>query len=91
MAEKVNFECVNCGNKVEHDTTESKIPECCGKPMQVEGIDACDSSTTASYAGVDNITFSLHDIYTKHQRFQVFQQRIRNHIPNRDFFTGEKT
>jgi Zn finger protein HypA/HybF involved in hydrogenase expression len=55
MAEKVNFECVNCGNKVEHDTTESKIPECCGKPMQVEGIDACDLSTTAEHSRMDNL------------------------------------
>jgi Zn finger protein HypA/HybF involved in hydrogenase expression len=55
MAEKVNFECVNCGNKIEHDTGESKIPECCGKPMQVEGIDACDMSTTAEHSRMDNL------------------------------------
>ena len=55
MAEKVNFECVNCGNKTEQDTEELKIPECCGKPMQVEGLDSCGMSTTAEHSRFDNL------------------------------------
>jgi Zn finger protein HypA/HybF involved in hydrogenase expression len=50
MAEKVTFECVNCGNKAEQKTGDSSIPECCGKPMQVEGLDSCGMSTTAEHS-----------------------------------------
>ena len=55
MAEKVNFECVNCGNKTEQNTGETNIPECCGKPMQVEGLDSCGMSTTAEHSRFDDL------------------------------------
>ena len=54
MAEKVNFECVNCGNKAEKNAGDTSIPECCGKPMQVEGLDSCGMSTTAEHSRFDN-------------------------------------
>ena len=55
MSEKVNFECVNCGNKTEQNAEDSSIPECCGKPMQVEGLDSCEMSTTAEHSRLDNL------------------------------------
>jgi hypothetical protein len=55
MAEKITFECVNCGNKTEQNAENSNIPECCGKPMQVEGLDACEVSTTAEHSRFDNL------------------------------------
>ena len=55
MAEKIIFECVNCGNKTEQNAEDSNIPECCGKPMQVEGLDACEVSTTAEHSRFDNL------------------------------------
>ena len=55
MAEKVAFECVNCGNKTEQDAQDSTIPECCDKPMRLEGLDACDMSTTAEHSRLDSL------------------------------------
>ena len=55
MAEKVSFECVNCGNKTEQNSEDSSIPECCGKPMQVEGLDACGMSSTAEHSRFDDL------------------------------------
>ena len=55
MAEMVTFECVKCGNKTEQNSEESKVPECCGQPMQLEGLDACDLSSTAEHSRMDNL------------------------------------
>ena len=55
MSEKVAFECVNCGNKKEQNSADETIPECCGKPMQVQGLDACEMSTTAEHSRLDNL------------------------------------
>ena len=55
MSEKVAFECVNCGNKKEQDSAEKNIPECCGKPMQAEGLDACQTSLTAEHTRLDDL------------------------------------
>ena len=55
MSEKVAFECVNCGNKTEQDSADETVPECCGKPMQLEGLDACDLTTTAEHSRLDKL------------------------------------
>jgi hypothetical protein len=55
MAEKLSFECVHCGNKTEIDVNDSNIPECCGKPMQAEGLDACQTSSTAEHTRFDDL------------------------------------
>jgi len=55
MAEKITFECVICGNKTEQNAEDSNIPECCDKPMQAEGLDACEISTTAEHSRFDNL------------------------------------
>ena len=55
MAEMVTFECVNCGNKTEQEQKDPGVPECCCKPMQLEGLDACDLSTTAEHSRMDRI------------------------------------
>jgi len=55
MADKITFECVNCGNKTEQNAEDSNIPECCDKPMQAEGLDACKTSTTAEHSRFDNL------------------------------------
>ena len=42
MADVKVYECVSCGNTVEIGEDESRIPECCGKPMKpVEELKAC--------------------------------------------------
>lgn len=55
MAEKLSFECVHCGNKTEIDADDSNIPKCCGKPMQAEGLDACQMSSTAEHTRFDDL------------------------------------
>ena len=55
MAEKVTCECEKCGNKTEQDETEKSGPECCGKPMQLEGLDACDMTMTAEHSRMDKL------------------------------------
>ena len=55
MAEKLSFECIHCGNKTEIDADDSKIPQCCGKPMQAEGLDACEMSSTAEHTRFDDL------------------------------------
>ena len=55
MAEKLSFECVHCGNKTEIEEDDSNIPECCGKPMQAEGLDACQTSSTAEHTRFDDL------------------------------------
>ena len=55
MSDKQTFECVHCGNKIEQNADDSKIPECCGKPMQAEGLDACQTSSTAEHSRFDDL------------------------------------
>jgi len=55
MAEKLSFECVHCGNKTQQGADEPNIPECCGKPMQAEGLDACEMSNTAEHSRFDDL------------------------------------
>jgi len=55
MADKLTFECVNCGNKIEQSAENSNIPKCCDKPMQAEGMDACQVSTTAEHSRLDDL------------------------------------
>jgi len=54
MAQIQVYECVNCGNTVEVDANESKVPECCGNAMKpVEDLKACGLSTTAEHSRLD--------------------------------------
>ena len=55
MADTLSFECIHCGNKVEQAADDSKIPECCGKPMQAIGLDACETSSTAEHSRFDDL------------------------------------
>ena len=55
MAEKLSFECVECGNITEIDEDDPNIPACCGKPMQAEGLDACQTSSTAEHSRFDDL------------------------------------
>ena len=45
---------------IESRMTSSRLPgkvmlECCGKPMQIEGLDTCGMSTTAEHSRFDNM------------------------------------
>ena len=56
MADKQNYECVNCGNTKEQDAEGADTPECCGKPMQeAEPLQACQTSTTAEHSRFDDL------------------------------------
>jgi hypothetical protein len=55
MTEKLAFECVICGNETEIDADDPNIPTCCGKPMQAEGLDACQTSSTAEHSRFDDL------------------------------------
>lgn len=54
MTEKKNYKCTNCdGRQAVH--AESKIPECCGKPMtEAEPLDQCTLSSTAEHSRFDD-------------------------------------
>lgn len=54
MADKSAYECKTCGNKVEMEDTESRIPDCCEKPMEKAGpLPVCGLSTTAEHSRMD--------------------------------------
>jgi hypothetical protein len=56
MAEKQNYECLNCGKRMERSVDDSNIPECCGKPMPaVEPLPACETSSTAEHSRFDDL------------------------------------
>ena len=55
MTEKLAFECVICGNKTDIDADDPIIPACCGKPMQAEGLDSCQTSSTAEHSRFDDL------------------------------------
>ena len=56
MAEKTAYECKNCGNKMEVDSSESNAPECCEEPMEkAEPLPVCDLSTTAEHSRFDDM------------------------------------
>ena len=55
MADVKVYECVSCGNTVEIGEDESRVPECCGKPMKpVEELKACGLSATAEHSRLDD-------------------------------------
>lgn len=50
MADKVKYECENCGKKIEINAGE-KVPECCGKAMRTaEKLPVCEMSSTAEHS-----------------------------------------
>ncbi len=55
MAEKQVFECETCGSTYEQSADDSKVPECCGKPMRtLKALDSCQMSTTAEHSRFDD-------------------------------------
>ena len=56
MADKLTYECANCGKKAEQNADDSTAPECCGKTMQEAApLDACQTSTTAEHSRLDDL------------------------------------
>ena len=56
MAEKTTYECKNCGGKVEADSSDANIPECCEKPMvKADSLPVCEVSTTAEHSRMDDL------------------------------------
>ena len=55
MTDKQSFECVDCGNKVERQADDPNTPECCGKPMKAEALQACTTSSTAEHSRSDDM------------------------------------
>ena len=57
MAEKVKFECKNCG-KIEETGADAAVPECCGKAMeQVGPLPVCEVSDTAEHSRLHHDSF----------------------------------
>lgn len=55
MGDKKAYECKNCGKRMEVDSSESQIPECCDTSMEASGpLPVCDLSTTAEHSRVDD-------------------------------------
>jgi len=55
MDDKCIFNCEVCGSRKETAASETQVPECCDKPMQkVEDLPACEVSTTAEHARLDD-------------------------------------
>jgi hypothetical protein len=53
MAEKVKYECKNCG-KIEESGASEAVPECCGKAMEQAGpLPVCEHSATAEHSRLD--------------------------------------
>ena len=56
MAEQKNYECVDCGNQAQADDGETKIPECCGKPMaEQEPLNVCQAPAGAEHSRLDDL------------------------------------
>ena len=56
MADPKNYECVDCGNELQAGADESQIPECCGKPMQVqEPLQACQAPVDSEHSRFDDL------------------------------------
>ena len=54
MAKK-EYECKNCGNKVELEAKDANAPECCDTPMQeAEPLPVCESTETAEHSRADS-------------------------------------
>ena len=55
MAEKKEYKCKNCGNKLEVTESDANIPECCDQPMEEAGpLPVCETSTTAEHSRLDD-------------------------------------
>ena len=55
MTEKQNYECEDCGKRIEINPDESGAPQCCNKPMKkAEPLDACQKSSTAEHSRFDD-------------------------------------
>jgi hypothetical protein len=55
MAKK-EYECKNCGNKVESEAEKANAPECCDTPMQeAETLPVCEASETAEHSRLDSL------------------------------------
>ena len=53
---KKEYECKNCGNKVELEAKTAKAPECCDTPMQeAEPLPVCEASETAEHSRLDSL------------------------------------
>ncbi len=62
MADKLAYECENCGKNIEVSADEAKAPECCDKPMKrFESLDACTVSTTAEHSRLDDFDDACDD------------------------------
>lgn len=55
MDGKCIFNCEVCGSRIEMSASRDKAPECCDKPMhKIEDLPACEISTTAEHARIDD-------------------------------------
>lgn len=55
MSDKCIFNCEVCGSKKEMAASGKHVPECCNTPMRkVEDLPACELSSTAEHARMDN-------------------------------------
>lgn len=55
MDDKCIFNCEVCGSQKETAAAETQEPDCCGQPMKkVEDLPACELSSTAEHARLDD-------------------------------------
>jgi len=55
MDDKCIFNCDVCGSQKETPAAQTQVPECCNMPMQkAEDLPACEVSTTAEHARMDD-------------------------------------
>lgn len=56
MADKVTYECKNCGKKTEAGRRDAAIPECCNKPMsKILPLPVCSLSETAEHSRMEEM------------------------------------
>jgi DNA-directed RNA polymerase subunit RPC12/RpoP len=56
MADKVVYECNNCGRKIEERRPDAAIPECCSKPMtKAVPLPVCSLSETAEHSRMEEM------------------------------------
>jgi hypothetical protein len=56
MSAKSVYECKNCGKKLEEDSPDGTVPECCDNPMEkAEPLPFCNLSETAEHSRMEDM------------------------------------